>query len=123
MRLLLDEMLSPAIARALRARGHDVEAVKEHPEWESLPDPDIVAVARHDERTVVTNNLRDFRPLHAELVAPGSPGHAGMVFVPTTFRLSKQNIGTLVDALDEVLQAHPGKSALANAVTWLRPPI
>jgi hypothetical protein len=26
MKLLLDEMLSPAIARELHARGHDVEA-------------------------------------------------------------------------------------------------
>ena len=30
MKLLLDEMLSPAIAQELRARGHDVQAVAEY---------------------------------------------------------------------------------------------
>ena len=29
MRLLLDEMISPRIARELREHGHDVQAVKE----------------------------------------------------------------------------------------------
>ncbi len=35
MRLLLDEMHSPAVATRLRALGHDVMAVKEHrtPTW------------------------------------------------------------------------------------------
>ncbi len=37
MRLLLDEMLSPAIALELRARGHDVEAIAGHPGREALP--------------------------------------------------------------------------------------
>jgi len=32
-------MLSPAIARELQARGHDVEAVAGHPDREALPDP------------------------------------------------------------------------------------
>ncbi len=39
MKLLLDEMLAPAIARELQARGHDVEAVAGHPDREALSDP------------------------------------------------------------------------------------
>ena len=31
MKLLLDEMLSPASARELRSRGHDVDAVAGNP--------------------------------------------------------------------------------------------
>jgi uncharacterized protein with PIN domain len=59
LKLLLDEMLSPAIARALRERGHDVEAVKEHPDWEALSDPELVSLAVSERRATVTNNLRD----------------------------------------------------------------
>ncbi len=39
MRLLLDEVLAPAIARELRARGHDVEAIAGDLGREALPDP------------------------------------------------------------------------------------
>jgi len=33
LKLLLDEMFSPAIAADLRGRGHEVVAIKERPEW------------------------------------------------------------------------------------------
>ena len=79
MRLLLDEMLSPAIARELRERGHDVLAITEHAGWAALSDPEVLAVARTERRAVVTNNLRDYRPLHADAITPGGPGHFGMV--------------------------------------------
>jgi len=39
MRLLLDEMLSPVIARELQARGYDVQAVAAHPQREASPIP------------------------------------------------------------------------------------
>jgi predicted nuclease of predicted toxin-antitoxin system len=46
LKLLLDEMVSPAIARELTAHGHDVQAAAGHPERESLSDPDVLALAR-----------------------------------------------------------------------------
>jgi len=119
LKLLLDEMVSPSIARALRAHGHDVEAVKEHPDWQGLPDPDLVAVARGEQRAIVTSNLRDFRPLHAELITAGSAGHAGFVFVPTTYRLTRVDTGRLVSALEVKLAEYPGEHDLANAETWI----
>src|SRR6478609_4613692 len=82
VRLLLDEMLSPAIARELRGRGHDVLAVADHPGWVALSDPEVMALARTERRAVVTNNLRDYRPPHAEAIIPGGPGHFGMIFMP-----------------------------------------
>jgi len=36
VKLLLDEMFSPAIARELRARGHDVESVSGRHDWQAL---------------------------------------------------------------------------------------
>ena len=119
MKLLLDEMLSPAIARALRAHGHAVEAVKEHPDWEGLPDQDVVAVAHREQRAIVTTNLRDFRPLHVGLLTPGNAGHAGFVFVPTTYRLTRANLGRLVTALATKLAEYPGAADLANGETWI----
>jgi predicted nuclease of predicted toxin-antitoxin system len=76
VKLLLDEMLSPAIARELRQRGHDAEAVCGHPDREALSDPEVLALARAEHRAVVTNNLRDFRPLHHEAITPGGRGHS-----------------------------------------------
>src|SRR5438552_817151 len=105
-------MLSPATARALRARGHDVEAVKEHLDWEGLPDQDLVAMARREHRAIVTTNLRDFRPLHIELITPGNAGHTGFVFVPTTYRLTKADIGRLVTALEAKLAEYPSDGDL-----------
>jgi predicted nuclease of predicted toxin-antitoxin system len=119
LKLLLDEMLSPTIARALRARGHDVEAIKEHPDWEGLPDPGIVALARREHRAIVTTNLRDFRPFHVELVTPGGAGHLGFVFVPTTYRLTRTEVGRMVTALEAKLADYPVERDLANGETWI----
>jgi len=119
MKLLLDEMLTPAIARELRARGHDAEAVAGNPGREALPDPEILALARTEHRALVTNNLRDFRPLHAEAITPGGLGHFGMFSVPGSYRRTKADTGTIVKALEAVLVAHPGESDLANGEAWL----
>lgn len=119
MKLLLDEMLSPLIAAELRARGHDAIAVKECDEWQSLSDPEIVVLARTERRAGVTANIRGFRPLHVELVAAGGDGHAGMIFVPASFRLTRSQIGLIVAALEVRISEYPGELDLANGETWL----
>lgn len=119
MKLLLDEMLSPAIARQLRARGHDVESVAGHPDREALPDPDLLALARAQHRALVTNNLRDFRPLHHEAITPGGPGHYGMIFIPGSYRRTRAHTGTIITALEMILTQHPGDDDLANGEAWL----
>ena len=119
MRLLLDEMLSPAIARELQERGHDVQAVAAHPERQALPDPEVLALARSERRAVVTNNVRDFRPLHVEAVMLGGPGHYGMIFMSGNYRRTKSDIGRIIAALEVKLAQYPGDEALANAEDWL----
>jgi predicted nuclease of predicted toxin-antitoxin system len=118
LRLLLDEMLSPAIARELRGRGHDVEAIKEHPEWEALPDADVVLVATGERRVIVTSNVRDFRVLHAELVASRTD-YPGMIFIPVSFRLTKAATGRIVAALEQLLAEHPDERDLAGGEAWV----
>ena len=119
MKLLLDEMLSPVIARELCARGYDVEAVAGHPEREALPDLEVLALAQAERRAVATNNVRDFRPLHVEAVTPGGSGHYGMIFMPGNYRRTKSDIGRVVAALEAELIQYPGDDDLTNAEEWL----
>ncbi len=119
VKLLLDEMLSPAVAQQLRKRGHDVQAVKGNPLHEALSDRDVMDVARTERRAVVANNLVDFRPLHHEAITPGSPGHFGMIFMPGHYRRTKADNGRIVKALEDKLTRFPGDDDLANGETWL----
>jgi hypothetical protein len=112
-------MLSPTVAHELRARGYDVQAVAGHPEREALSDPDVLALARADKRAVVTNNVRDFRPLHVESVTPGGSGHYGMIFMSGNYRRTKNDIGRIIAALEAKLTQYPGDGDLANAEEWL----
>lgn len=119
MKLLLDEMLAPAIARELRARGHDAEAIAGHPDREALSDSEVMNLARAEHRAVVTNNLRDFRPLHHDAVAPGGPGHYGMIFMPGSYRRTKDDTGRIINALESRFRQYPGDHDLANGEDWL----
>jgi predicted nuclease of predicted toxin-antitoxin system len=119
VKLLLDEMLTPVIARELRSRGHDVEAIAGNADHESLSDPAVLDLARSQRRALVTSNIRDFRPIHNEAVASGGPGHYGMVLMPGDYRRSKADIGRIVTALEAKLAEFPGDEDLANGETWL----
>ncbi len=119
MRLLLDEMLAPAIARELRARGHDAEAIAGHPGREALSDPEVMNLACAEHRAIVTNNLRDFRPLHHEAIAPGGPGHYGMIFMPGGYRRTKDDTGRIINALEAKLRQYPGEDDLASGEDWI----
>lgn len=119
MKLLLDEMLSPVIARELRSRGHDASAIKETRGHESLSDPEVMDLARTEPRAVVTDNLRDYRPLHHAAITTGGQGHCGMVFMPGGYRRTKTDAGRIVTALEAILTDHPGDNDLANSEAWL----
>jgi hypothetical protein len=119
VKLLLDEMLSPVIARELRERGHDVESVAGNPAREAMSDTEVLALARAEHRAIVTNNLRDYRPLHNEAIVPGGDGHFGMIFMPGTYRRTKADIGRITAALEAILTQYPGETDLANGEAWL----
>ena len=119
MNLLLDEMLSPAITRELCSRGHDVEAVAGNPSREALSDPEVLALACAEHRALVTNNLRDFRPLHHEAITPGGAGHYGLIFMPGSYRHTRADTGTIIAALEAILAQHPGEAGLCNGEAWL----
>ncbi len=119
MKALLDEQLSPEIARLLRGRGHDVDAVVERPDLVGLGDLDIFTVAVAESRAVVTNNVKDFRPLAAQLLAEGRT-HAGLILLPSSRTRTRTAVPALVEALETVLLAHP--AGIATSERWIGPP-
>ena len=62
-RLLLDEMVSPAIAAALRDLGQDLIAVAERGELRAMSNGDVFAWAISQRRWLLTENVKDFRPI------------------------------------------------------------
>jgi predicted nuclease of predicted toxin-antitoxin system len=116
VKLLLDEHFSPDIARQLRARGHDVVAARERPELHALPDRELLAVARHEHRVIVTENLADFIDLHRQSLLRRDP-HPGILFTSAKrFPRNRRAIGRLVQALDKLLS---DPSALDGRTLWL----
>ena len=104
-RLLLDEMLAPAIAEQLRDRGHDVAAVTEWPHLTGVADEQVLELAAGEARSVVTLNIVDFAALESVWNA-SNRSHAGIVYVATsTFPQNKGFIGALVRALDHAIGA------------------
>lgn len=118
MKALLDEQLSPQIARTLRERGLDVEAVAERSDLVEASDSDIFDTATGERRAVVTNNIKDFRPLAAERLADGR-GHPGLILLPARRSRRRNATGVLVDAIESVMRAHP--DGIADTEHWIAP--
>lgn len=123
MKLLLDEQLSPQIARLLRERGHDVVAVAEFPELRGRSDRVHFATQEDQQRAIATRDLGDFRPLLKAALREGRRTY-GLVCVPPRFFPARKDVGKLVAAFDELLTAHPELDAAAGAggELWLRHP-
>lgn len=116
MRLLLDEHVSPEIARRLRALGHDADAARERADVRGLSDRALLSLARSEGRAVVTENVADFAALHREAILRADH-HSGMVFTsPTRFPRRRRAIGRLVRALAELLAA---TDELEDRTWWL----
>ena len=96
MKFLFDQSADFRLIPHLRELGHDVAAIsRNYPH--SLPDEDVLAIAREEERILVVAD-RDFGELifHQELV------HAGVVF----FRLPGATLQTKIEHLNTVLDEH-----------------
>lgn len=119
MKALLDEQLSPQIAQGLRSRGLDVDSVKEREDLVARSDEELLEVADRESRALVTNNVKDFRPLAAERVADGR-GHAGLILLPSRRSRTREAIGGLIDAIGSIMRESP--EALGDLERWVPPP-
>ena len=73
VQLLLDEHYAEAIAAGLRATGHDVVATVSDADLRGSSDPELFRHTAGDGRRIVTENIKDFRPLLLQAIATGSP--------------------------------------------------
>ena len=100
---LIDENLSPLLARHLRtAHGFDAVHVQELG-LRGASDADILARAIADDRIIVTSNAEDFRRLGA-----GTPTHPGpAIMLDAVGRAQPLTLGVgLADAIDNAGTAH-----------------
>jgi hypothetical protein len=121
--LLLDEMFAPALATALRAQGHDVLSIAERVDMRAMTDPDVFAWVLAVPCWLLTENVKDFRPLLLQALQTGTatPEGFGLLFTSSrAFPRSRANPGPLIDALHVWLSA--GLPAAPIVEDWLTAP-
>jgi hypothetical protein len=109
-------MFSPVIAKQLRERDDDVVAVADAPQLRAMTDPELLAWAGEHGRRIVSENVRDFRPL----VIDDPSGPAVLFTSSRTFPRSKRGVGRLIAALDAWIIA--AANAEQSVEVWLEPP-
>lgn len=115
--LLLDEMFSPSVCQVLRERGHSVLGVVERLDLRSAPDKDVYAWAASTGCWIMTENVKDFRPIAAHASQSGLVA-VGLLYTSSrTFPRSRANITPLVDAVDKWLRNGPPAPPVFEA--WL----
>ncbi len=118
MRAILDEQLSPQIAELLRKAGYDVDAVAEREDLAGRSDRIVFEAAIAEGRAVVTNNIKDFRPLAAERLAQGR-GHCGLILLPSARTRTRQSVSAIAEAIESILRDHP--VGLDSSERWIGP--
>lgn len=116
-RLVLDEMFSPTIAGALRDLGHDVVAVAERGELRAMNDEEVFAWAVSQDRWLVTENVKDFRPI-LQRALQADTITTGIVYTSNrSFPRSRKNPGPLIQALHAWMLNGPPEAPLTE--DWL----
>ena len=118
MKALLGEQLSPQIAELLRKAGYDVEAVLDRDDLIGRSDRVIFETACSEGRAVITNNIKDFRPLAAEFLAQGRI-HAGLILLPSARTRSRDAIAAIVMAIESILRDN--LQGLNSGERWIGP--
>ena len=118
MKALLDEQLSPQIAALLRGAGYDVVAVVDRLDLIGRSDSQILDIATGEGGSVVTNNIKDFRPLAASRLAQGRT-HGGLILVPSARTRTRSASSALTDAIRRVMDDHP--DGLESREIWIGP--
>ncbi|HWO83280.1 MAG TPA: DUF5615 family PIN-like protein [Solirubrobacterales bacterium] len=119
MKLLLDEMYPAHLARTLRERGVDAEAVDERGPLRGLADEELLVIAAREGRALVSENVADFMRLYGEWGASGR-NHAGIVIaLSSRFSRTPPGYEVFVESLVSLCERRPEPEALADAVHFL----
>lgn len=121
MRLCLDEHYSPQIAAQLRERGHDVVCVKERPELVELSDSELLSQMQGERRAILTENVGDFMPMIRTMNAAGESHFGVVISANASMPRHSGTIGVFVEALERLMQQHPGDRDFVDRVHWLAP--
>lgn len=117
--LALDEMFAPRIAEALRERGQAVLAVAERDDLRAMADEDLYAWVAAQRCWLLTENVKDFRPIMLRALQSGS-ATAGLLFTSNrAFPRSRRNPGPLINALQAWLANGPPEAPVIE--DWLLP--
>jgi hypothetical protein len=120
VRFLLDEMYSPAIAAACRARGVDVVSVHERIELEGQPDDaEVLRAAGREQRVLVSNNHRDLVPIVERFARDGEAHHGVLLTSDRSLPRSSASIGLVVRSI--VDYAAGADDDLIDGYDWLPP--
>ncbi len=117
MKLLLDEMLSAAIAEQLRKHDFDATAVEESFTLRGLADSDLFDQAQQDGRTLVTYNREDFLALDRVYRDQGRDHHGLVILHPRRFPQGAGTMGALIAALRTFISARP---PYPSFIHWLQ---
>jgi Domain of unknown function (DUF5615) len=101
LRLLLDEMYSPALADALRAVGVDIVTVPELG-MAGRSDPDVFSAAIEHDRAILSENVADFARISAEHLAAGRHHPGVLLALSSRFSRRPAGIPALVAAVRAV---------------------
>jgi predicted nuclease of predicted toxin-antitoxin system len=120
LKLLLDETISPKIARELSGKGLDVQAIKgDRPDLEAVADREIVHRIAAEQRALVTNDVLDFQLIHNQMLAAGE-NHYGLIFTSdSTMPRNKASIPLWVRSLEKVSTELPADNALKSRIRHL----
>jgi hypothetical protein len=102
----------------LRERGYDVAAIADRTQLIGSSDRVLLDLAASEGRAVITNNIKDFRPLAAERLARGQ-GHCGLILLPSSHARTNAAVARLTNAIEGVLRDHP--DGLDSSERWVGP--
>jgi hypothetical protein len=117
IRFYLDEMFSPVLVAAARARGLDITCSHDAGR-DRLTDEEQLLAATSEGRCIVTENHRHFAPLADAFLDRGET-YTGIILVPPT--LSNGPVRAFVEALAHLAEIYPD-GLPPNTVLWLNPP-
>lgn len=120
MKLLLDEMYSPALASALRDAGIETATVRD---WamSGASDADVIAAAAAAGYMVMTENVADFTRLAADYASRGQAHHGVLIALSSRFSRRASGIPAIVAAVTTLaMDPSLDRGGTANRVLYLR---